>query len=131
MPPLEDSAEELLALFNAEGARNKVNNIGTVTSTATNALPDPTVEAYNEATLSVAGAVFELPAPAQGKKLRLMLTQDSTGSRTASITTSTGGLLWVGAAAPTLTTTGGHADILTFECYDGTNFVGSAQLNVH
>lgn len=131
MPALEDTAAELIALFTAEGALNKVNAIGTVTSTAANAIPDPTTAAYNTATLGVAGAVFQLPAASQGKKLRVLLTQDSTGSRTASITTSTGGLKWVGGSAPTLTTTGGHSDALTFECWDGTNWIGSAQLNVN
>lgn len=127
----EDTAEELFALFQAEGAVNVKNAIGSVTSTAANVLPDVTTAGYNTATLAVAGAVFQLPAPSQGKKLRLMLTQDATGSRTASITTSAGGLKWVGGAAPTLTTTAAHSDVLEFECYDGTNWVGSSKLNVN
>jgi hypothetical protein len=131
MPGAEDAAAELLALFNAKGAVNVLNAIGTVTSTAVNVLPDPTVAAYNEATLSVAGAQFQLPAPSQGKTFRLQLIQDTTGSRTATFTTSAGALQWAGGAAPTLTTTGGHADILSFESFDGVNLVGSTIANVH
>jgi hypothetical protein len=128
----DDTAAELIALFEGIGAINELNNLGTVTSTATIDLPDPTVEAYSEAVLSTSGQVpFVLPAPAQGKRFRLLLTQDSTGSRTASFATSTGGLKWAGAAPPTLTTTAAHSDLIAFECYDGTNWVGSATLNIH
>ena len=137
MVALEDTAEELIALFTAFGAVNQLNALGTLTSTGTNALPDPTVQAYSSATLSTSGQVpFTLPQPAQGKKLRLQLIQDSTGSRTASFATSGlaggGALQWAGSAAPTLTTTGTHADILEWECFDGANWVGSvAKANVH
>ncbi|HUD16875.1 MAG TPA: hypothetical protein VMQ59_06400 [Acidimicrobiales bacterium] len=131
MPGAEDAAAELLALFNAKGAVNVLNQLGTITSTTvTNVLPDPTVAAYTECTLSGAGIPFQLPAPSQGKTFRLQLVQDTTGSRTAVFTTSAGALTWVG-GTPTLTTTGGRSDILSFESYDGINFVGSASLNVH
>jgi hypothetical protein len=127
----EDTAAALIALYVAQGALGTQNNIGTVTSTAANNLPDPTVAAYNKAVLSTPGAAsFVLPAPSIGKRLQLLLQQDTTGSRTATVTPSTGTLKWVGAAAPTLTTTGGRQDILTFECYDGTTFVGSSKLNI-
>jgi hypothetical protein len=132
MPLGEDTAEELIALYTALGAVNLINAIGSVTTTAANNLPQPTAQAINTATLGVAGASFVLPAPSGvGSKLRLVLTQDGTGSRTATISTSSGALTWVGAAAPTLTTTAARVDILEFESFDGTNWVGSSKLNVH
>jgi len=52
--------------------------------------------------------------------LTLYLTQDGTGSRTATWPAS---VKWTGAAAPTLTTTAGATDIVTFK-WDGTNYWG-------
>lgn len=126
---LEDQAEELIALFQAEGAVNSLNSIGTVTSTAAVTLPDVTASGYNVATLG-SNANFTLPNASQGKRLRLKLIQDATGSRTAAFAVGTGSIQWVGHAAPTLTTTGGRADLLVFECWDGTNWIGTASLNV-
>jgi hypothetical protein len=128
----EDVAEELIALFQAMGAVNVLNDFGTVTSTAANVIPDPTTAAFNKAVLSTSAAsAFTLPAPAQGKRFRLMLTQDGTGSRTAAFTTSAGDAIkWVGGAAPTLTTTAARIDMITFECFNGTGWFGSSQLNI-
>lgn len=130
--PARDMAENLEALFEALGAVDQVNAIGTVATTAANNLPDPTVQAVNTATLSTSGqASFVLPTASVGKRIRLYLIQDTTGSRTAAVTTSAGALKWVGAGAPTLTTTGGHADLLEFECFVAGTWVGSSKLNIN
>lgn len=68
---------------------------------------------------------FTFTAPPGVCNLLLMLTQDGTGSRTA---TWPGTVKWVGAAAPTLTTAANATDIVSF-FYDGTNYWGVASLN--
>lgn len=63
---------------------------------------------------------FTFTALPQVGKLVLYLTQDGTGSRTVTWPAS---VKWTGAAAPTLTTTAGATDIVTF-IWDGTNYWG-------
>lgn len=131
LPAGTDQAGQLVALYNAIGSVNEKNAIPNVVTSAAQVLPDPTVAAYNTATLATSSAsTFQLPAASLGKRLALLLTQDGTGSRTAAFTTSVGALTWVG-GAPTLTTTAGRADLLKFECYDGVNWIGSPSLNIH
>lgn len=60
-----------------------------------------------------------------GKYYTIMLTQDGTGSRTV---TWPGGVKWPGSVTPTLTTTAGRTDIVTFY-YDGTSYYASIILN--
>jgi hypothetical protein len=60
------------------------------------------------------------PAPLSDVNLTLYVTQDGTGSRTA---TWPAIVKWTGAAAPTLTTTAAAVDIITFK-WDGTNYWG-------
>lgn len=60
-----------------------------------------------------------------GSVYRMQVVQDGVGSRTV---TWPGTVRWVGAAAPTLTTTAGRTDIVTC-LYDGSFFYCSAQLN--
>lgn len=127
MPGLEDTAEELIQLFQSLGSLNSPNVVAA--SGAAQSIPDPTVSAVNAITLTAACTVT-LPAPAQGKKLVVYLIQDATGSRVVTWATAAGAIKWVGAAAPTLTTTAAHADKVTFECIDGTNWVGQAALNI-
>lgn len=131
MPPARDTAEALIAIYESLGALDQLNALGVVAS-GTIAVADPTVAATTSATLGASALAISLPAPRQGLKVKLVLLQDGTGSRTlGTITPASGALTWVGSAAPTLTTTAAHADILTFECLDGVNYIGSAQLNVH
>lgn len=127
---LLDNGAVGVKLATALGAPN-VNALGTVTSGSTINVPDPTVANVTTITLSAATIPFALPTPALGKKLRLFLTQDGTGSRLATFTTASGAIQWLGAAAPTLTITAGHSDLITFECLDGVNWFGYAQLNYH
>jgi hypothetical protein len=63
---------------------------------------------------------FTFTAPPGVANILLMLTQDGTGSRTATWPAS---VKWTGAAPPTLTTTAGATDIVTF-FWDGTNYWG-------
>lgn len=56
-----------------------------------------------------------------GQSFIVILRQDGTGSRTVTWWSS---IVWVGAAAPTLTTTASRWDIFAF-IYDGTRYYGS------
>lgn len=70
---------------------------------------------------------FTAPTGATGMCIRLQLNvkQDTTGSRVA---TWPANVQWGGSTAPTLTTTGGRADIIAF-VYDNTNYAGSCTNN--
>lgn len=72
-----------------------------------------------------ANCTFTFSAGVSGTVYRLFVIQDGVGSRTV---TWPGSVRWVGAAAPTLTTTAGRTDIVTC-LYDGTNYYCSSQLN--
>ena len=64
---------------------------------------------------------FTFPAAAAGKQFTLILTQDSTGSRTA---TWPAEVIWPGGTAPTITATATTGkDVLAFVC-DGTSWYG-------
>jgi hypothetical protein len=93
--------------------------IGTVTSTNTIALTNGTVQT---ATLTASTAcTFTMPTATAGKSFVLLLKQAaSTGAGTATFT----GVKWGTAGAPTITSTAGKMDILTFVA-DGTNWYGS------
>lgn len=68
---------------------------------------------------------FTFSNPVLGDKLVLILTQDSTGSRTV---TWPGSVLWSNDSAPSLTTTAGAVDMVGF-IYNGTNYLGFSSLN--
>lgn len=142
--PATDFSEDLFTLLNAIGTKNS-NALGNVAS-GTLQVPAPyagqeevndgSVSAgysYSIATLTGNLTAVNLPAPTQaGEELTLVLIQDSTGSRTVgSWTATSGSIKWQGASAPTLTTTAGHADVITFKSYDGVNWWGSTSLNYH
>jgi len=59
-----------------------------------------------------------------GQVFRVKVVQDGTGNRTLTYGSN---FKWVGASAPTLTTTASATDLLTF-VYDGTSLLGSGQL---
>ena len=96
-----------------------LNPIGTVTSSVTLALTDGTVQT---ATLTASTAcTFTMPTATAGKSFVLLLKQAaSTGGGTATFT----GVKWGTSGAPTITSTAGKMDILTFIA-DGTNWYGS------
>lgn len=93
--------------------------IGTVTSASTIALTNGTVQT---ATLTASTAcTFTMPTATAGKSFVLLLKQAaSTGGGSATFTN----VKWGTAGAPTITSTAGKMDILTFVA-DGTNWYGS------
>ncbi len=93
--------------------------IGTVTTTNTLSLTNGTVQT---ATLTASTAcTFTMPTATAGKSFVLLLKQAaSTGGGSATFT----GVKWNALGAPTITTTAGKMDILTFVA-DGTNWYGS------
>ena len=93
--------------------------IGTVTTTNTLSLTNGTVQT---ATLTASTAcTFTMPTATAGKSFILLLKQAaSTGGGSATFT----GVKWNALGAPTITTTAGKMDILTFVA-DGTNWYGS------
>ena len=108
------------------GYTESVVALGTVTTTATIAITAGTVIT---ATLTASTAcVFTLPSVSTaGKSFILLLKQAATtGAGSATFVTSPGGFIKFGTAgAPTITSTAGKLDILTFVS-DGTNWYGSA-----
>jgi hypothetical protein len=100
------------------------NNIGTVGATNTIALTSGTVQ---HATLTASTATtFTMPAVGAGKSFTLMLKQPAaTGGGSATFTS----VKWAsGGTAPTITTTAGRMDIISFFS-DGTNWYGSIAQN--
>lgn len=93
--------------------------IGTVTTASTISLTNGTVQT---ATLTASTAcTFTMPTATAGKSFVLLLKQAATtGAGTATFT----GVKWGTAGAPTITSTAGKMDILTFVS-DGTNWYGS------
>jgi hypothetical protein len=93
--------------------------IGTVTTTNTLGLSNGTVQT---ATLTASTAcTFTMPTAVAGKSFVLLLKQAATtGAGTATFTS----VKWGTAGAPTITSTAGKMDILTF-ISDGTNWYGS------
>jgi hypothetical protein len=68
---------------------------------------------------------FTFTAPTGATTLILKLLQDGTGSRTVTWPSS---VKWSGGTAPTLTTTVGRSDIISFY-FDGTYYIGTSVLN--
>jgi hypothetical protein len=124
MPLNEDSPEELLALFASYGAPNNPNVVAA--SGAAQTIPDPTVSEASIITLTAA-CTLTLPTVAAGKRFKLVLVQDNTGTRL--VTWPGSGIKWQGAAAPTLTTTANHTDVIEFYSADGVTWLGKPSLN--
>ena len=77
------------------------------------------------ATLSTGAPAFTLPAPASGKSFLVYLTQNGTPTGTATWASPSGSVKWpYGGSAPTITTSAGKVDILSFAS-DGTNWYAS------
>jgi hypothetical protein len=127
---IEDTAAEVIQLFEGIGSINSPEALGTL-GTGTLSLPDPTVHAVTTVTIS-ANTTFTMPPVAAGKKVQVQITQDGTGSRTGTWAMHAGdggAIKWVG-GAHTLSTTAGHEDLATLTCLDGTNWVGLLQLAI-
>lgn len=73
-------------------------------------------------------ATLAVPTNLQaGQNWKVEVTQDSVGDRTLAYASA---YKWASGTAPTLTTTAGAIDLLSFT-YDGTIIIGSSQLNNH
>lgn len=122
----QDNAElQLQKLYN-EGS----GNVETVNSTTAVTVSDPSLFSTTVLTLNGATPAITLGAPRKGAIKRLYLVQDATGSRIPSWVATSGAIKWVGAAAPTLQTAAAAVDRVTFECYDGVNWVGAPALHI-
>ncbi len=98
-----------------------IEAVNTVAATgAAETLPDVTTATIHYLTLD-ANCTLTFPAAAAGKSFTVVLVQDVTGSR---LVTWPAEVLWPGGTAPTLTTTGGQSDVISFMCADGTNWHG-------
>lgn len=104
------------------GQINKsVKALGSVAATAL-VVGDPQSFQVTTATLTASGAVPAFPAPSgPGANFELVITQDATGSR---VPTWPAGTKWAAATAPTLSTGANKVDVLAFQSYDGTTWVG-------
>lgn len=84
-------------------------------------------------TLSQNSALAFPTSAKQGATYILVIKQDGTGSRTLSYTAQAANLgsgtwKWPAGTTPTLTTTAGKTDVLTF-IFDGTHMLGVSSLN--
>lgn len=95
-----------------------VNTVNAAGSAVT--IPDVTVATINVLKLSAANCSITLPTPTAGESLLIVLTQDGTGSRTASWS----GVWWQSATTPTLTTTPNKSDVFSFISVDGAKWLG-------
>jgi hypothetical protein len=108
------------------GTTRKVSEVAN--SGAATTIPDTTVATVTNVVLT-ANCTLTFPAIAVGKQFTLVLTQDSTGSRTVTWPTE---VKWPGGTPPTLTTAAGSVDYFSFLCVDGTHWLGSTiGLNMH
>lgn len=103
------------------GYSEGVQALGTVTSTKT--IGALSLGTMVTATLTTATAcTFTMPTAAAGLSFMLALRQPASGTATTATFTS---VKWPAAGAPTITATLGRCDVLSFFCYDGTNWYGS------
>lgn len=102
------------------GFTETVSAVGTVGATSTLSLGSGTML---WATLTSATAcTFTMPTAATGLEFFLALRQPASGTPTTATFT---GVKWPATGAPTITATVGKADLLSFICYDATNWYGT------
>jgi hypothetical protein len=103
------------------GYTETVQALGTLGSTAT--LPAVSSGTMLWGTLTTATAcTITMPTAAAGLSFYLALRQPASGTATTATFT---GVKWPAAGAPTITATVGKADVLSFSCYDGSNWYGA------
>lgn len=101
-------------LTTTEGGGDVLSTVGASGSTETIDLTDGNV---HDITLTAnCTLTFASVAPGRGRSFTLVLRQDGVGSRTV---TWPGSVVWPGGVAPTLSTTAGATDVLTFFTLDG------------
>lgn len=71
---------------------------------------------YFERTLDGTNGTLSITNVSVGQPIYIRLLQDGTGSRTVTFGSGFTTIKWVGGAAPTLTTTAAHADLLVLVC---------------
>ena len=104
------------------GIQENLIALGTLGTTQTLNIANGTVIT---ATLSTGATAFTLPTPATGKSFLIYLTQNATPTGSATWSSPSGSLKWpYGGSAPTITTSAGKVDILSFAS-DGTNWYAS------
>ena len=91
-----------------------INNLGTVGGGAVAVTPGITT-----VTIS-ANTTFTFPAPVEGGKIELVVTQDATGSRTGTFAATSGSVLFA-SGTKTLSTTASYVDKIA-AVSDGTNW---------
>lgn len=91
-------------------AKEQVNVVASSGSALT--LAAPTASTINYVTLT-ANCTITMPTASAGLSFTVVFLQDGTGSRTV---TWPAGVKWPGGTAPTLTTTAGAIDCITFLC---------------
>lgn len=95
--------------------------VATATPTTTYTIADPLSASVTSLTLG-GNITITFPTLAAGKSFTIALTQDATGSRTV---TWPGTVKWPNGTAPTLSTTPGKIDLVSFVSLDGTSWLGS------
>lgn len=126
---ISGTAVNLSSAQSISGKKTFASTAGTITADSDAATITFNMTTSNLHSVTLGGnrtlAVSNLTA---GQSFVLILKQDGTGSRTVTWFVSPGSgtpaIKWVGAAAPTLTTTASRADIFAF-LYDGTDIYGS------
>ncbi len=117
----ESAVTSLVADLAAKAAiQETVDNHGNTGASYT--IPDVTTATIHRITLNAATVTLTFPTAATGKSFVIEATQDGTGGR---LITWPGTVKWPAATAPTLATVAAHVDVLTFVCYDGTNWRGA------
>ena len=96
-----------------------VETVTDVGASGTSKTVDWTLGSVSSITLS-GNCTFTFTGGSRGQSMTLLLVQDGVGSRTA---TWPGNVSWPAATAPTLTTTAGKMDIISF-FYDGVKYLG-------
>lgn len=96
-------------------------NVVAASSTA-QTIPDPTTASISYITLT-ANCTMTFPTAGAGKSFTVYLLQDATGAR---LVTWPGTVTWIGTfgTAPVLSVNPAKADIVSFLCIDGTNWIG-------
>lgn len=113
-----DHSHPQSSLYQAAG-QDVLNTV----SASGSALTIPAGSAYqsNFVKLTAASVAITMPTAVAGARLRVAFQQDSTGSRVPAFPANVG---WISGTAPTWSTAGGKVDLIDFECFDGTNWLG-------
>ena len=113
--------KRLEAALSSNNGLYPIESVNTVSASGSAVtLPDVTTATMHDVTLT-ANCTFTFPAVGAGKSFSMRLTQDATGSRTATWPAT---VKWHGGAAPTLSTAASKVDVFAFLCFDGARWEG-------